>query len=111
MLPDPAADIRLTRKEAQLLALLQQNPGTCFSRDYLLQAIWGYKPGVKSRTVDVHVWKLRAKLDAGRRNCLRTVLGRGYCWQPEPNSPPELAEVKRLPADCGFCRTSYRMGA
>ncbi len=67
----------LTYKEFELLSLLLQNQETVFSRDQILQSIWGYDFDGESRTVDVHVRTLRQKLgDAG---CLiETVRGFGY---------------------------------
>lgn len=73
--------LRLTRKEQQLLALLEGNPGRCFSRPYLLKTIWGYSDKTKTRTVDVHVSRLRKKL-LGRRNvAIHTVVRQGYVLQ------------------------------
>jgi DNA-binding response OmpR family regulator len=71
---------RLTRKEARLLQTLKENPGTCLSRDYLLQTVWGYRQGVRTRTVDVHIQRLRRKLGAeGERN-IKTIFRSGYIW-------------------------------
>jgi len=56
------ARVHLTAKEAQVLKLLAENPGRIFSRDTLLKMIWGYADGVISRTVDVHIQRLRKKL-------------------------------------------------
>ena len=55
------ARVHLTTKEAQVLKLLAANPGRIFSRDTLLKMIWGYADGVISRTVDVHIQRLRKK--------------------------------------------------
>ena len=88
MWDNTANDLQLTHKEAQLLSLLRRNPGTCFSRNYLLQTIWGYRPGVRSRTVDVHIWRLRQKLGSERGGSLHTVLRRGYCWQADAEPTP-----------------------
>ena len=52
----------LTRKERDLLKLLENNPGRCYSRSYLLKTIWGYSDDTRTRTVDVHVSRLRKKL-------------------------------------------------
>ncbi len=80
-----SAEIRFTRKESELLSLLQQNPGRCFSRQFLLRTIWGYGEGARSRTVDVHVWRLRRKFPEAKDR-IRTVIGAGYCWSP-PDAP------------------------
>ena len=67
----------LTYKEFELLSLLLQNQETVFSRDRILQSIWGYDFDGESRTVDVHVRTLRQKLgDAG--GLIETVRGFGY---------------------------------
>jgi DNA-binding response OmpR family regulator len=75
---------RLTRKESQLLAILQQNPGRCLARGYLLETIWGYRDGTKTRTLDVHVQRLRRKLGADHAWHILTVLRSGYAWQEIP---------------------------
>ena len=67
----------LTYKEFELLSLLLQNQETVFSRDQILQSIWGYDFDGESRTVDVHVRTLRQKLgNAG--GLIETVRGFGY---------------------------------
>ena len=76
-----AVSNRLTRKESQLLAALQQNPGRCLSRGYLLETIWGYRDGTKTRTLDVHVQRLRRKLGPDHAWHIMTVLRAGYAWQ------------------------------
>jgi hypothetical protein len=55
-------EIRFTKKEAKVLDLLERNPGRIVTRKLLLENVWGYREGVKTRTVDVHVNRLRAKL-------------------------------------------------
>jgi DNA-binding response OmpR family regulator len=72
---------RLTRKEQQLLALLEGSPGRCFSRPYLLRTIWGYSDKTKTRTVDVHVSRLRKKLEGCRNVAIHTVVRQGYVLQ------------------------------
>ena len=76
------ASIHLTRKECELLTLLRQNTGKCFSRQFLLQRIWGYGNGAKSRTVDVHIARLRSKLGPEGRDRIRTIMRAGYDWRP-----------------------------
>lgn len=67
----------LTYKEFELLSLLLQNQETVFSRDQILQSIWGYDFDGESRTVDVHIRTLRQKLgEAG--SLIETVRGFGY---------------------------------
>ena len=74
---------RLTRKETQLLTLLQQNAGRCLSREYLLATVWGYRDGTRTRTLDVHIQRLRRKLGADGAAHIMTVLRTGYGWQDD----------------------------
>jgi two-component system alkaline phosphatase synthesis response regulator PhoP len=69
--------IRLTRREFELLRYLVQNKNRVVSRDRLLERVWGYERLVETRSVDVHVGRLRNKLrEAGRQ--IETVIGLGY---------------------------------
>ncbi|WUH96317.1 response regulator transcription factor [Spirillospora sp. NBC_00431] len=68
--------VTLTVTEFDLLEFLMANPGRVFTREQLLDAAWGPGAGAGSRTVDVHVAQLRAKLGEG--NPIRTVRGVGY---------------------------------
>jgi DNA-binding response OmpR family regulator len=69
--------IRLTRREFELLRYLVQNKNRVVSRDRLLERVWGYDRSVETRSVDVHVGRLRNKLgDASRQ--IETVIGLGY---------------------------------
>ena len=69
--------INLTLKEFELLHLFMENQGQVFTRDQLLNRIWGYEFDGESRTVDVHIRSLRMKLkEAG--NMIETVRGVGY---------------------------------
>ena len=70
-------EVALTLKEFQLLTLLLERRGTVFTRDQLLNTIWGYEFDGASRTVDVHIRTLRQKLgECG--GCIETVRGIGY---------------------------------
>jgi len=71
------AGLDLTPKEYELLLLLASNPGRAFSRDYLLQKLWGYDYDGFDRTVDTHIMRLRKKLDAQGEKIM-TVWGVGY---------------------------------
>jgi DNA-binding response OmpR family regulator len=72
--------VHLKPKEFDLLAFLAQNPGHVFTRDQLLERVWGYAFNGDSRTVDVHVRWLREKLEEepSRPKLLETVRGVGY---------------------------------
>ena len=69
--------VALTLKEFQLLCLLLEHQDTVFTRDQLLNAVWGYDFDGASRTVDVHVRTLRQKL-GGAGACIQTIRGIGY---------------------------------
>lgn len=69
--------VNLTLKEYELLMMLLENKGMVFTRDQLLNKIWGYEFDGESRTVDVHVRTLRQKLGDGG-SCIETVRGVGY---------------------------------
>jgi len=68
----------LTFKEFELLKFLAQHPGRVFSRQQLLQEVWGYDYFGGTRTVDVHVRRLRAKLGAENETLIGTVRNVGY---------------------------------
>jgi len=74
---DGEREVALTLKEFQLLCLLLDRRGTVFTRDQLLNTIWGYEFDGASRTVDVHIRTLRQKLGESG-NCIETVRGIGY---------------------------------
>jgi DNA-binding response OmpR family regulator len=57
------AEISLTPRELNLLRYFVRHPGEAVSRDTLLKAVWGYDPGLLTRTVDMHVAKLRSKIE------------------------------------------------
>ena len=70
-------EISLTHKEFELLSVLMQQPGIVFTREKLLNQIWGYTFEAESRTVDVHIRTLRQKLgECG--SYIETVRGTGY---------------------------------
>ncbi len=72
----------LTFKEFELLKFLAQSPGRVFSRSQLLQEVWGYDYFGGTRTVDVHVRRLRAKLGAEHEALIGTVRNVGYRFVP-----------------------------
>ena len=71
------AQVRLTRREFELLQFLVQNRNRVISRDRLLERVWGYDHAVETRSVDVHVGRLRGKLGAAAGQ-IETVVGLGY---------------------------------
>lgn len=71
------SEVSLTHKEFELLSVLMKQPGIVFTREKLLNQIWGYTFEAESRTVDVHIRTLRQKLgDCG--SYIETVRGTGY---------------------------------
>ena len=81
----------LTFKEFELLKHLAQHPGRVFTRAQLLQEVWGYDYFGGTRTVDVHVRRLRAKLGAEHEQLIGTVRHVGYKFVTPP--------IAALPAD------------
>ena len=71
------AAVKLTRREFELLRYLVDNRNRVLSRDRLLERVWGYDHFIETRSVDVHVGRLRAKLGAAGRQ-IETVVGLGY---------------------------------
>jgi DNA-binding response OmpR family regulator len=69
--------VRLTRREFELLRFLVENKQRVLSRDRLLERVWGYERFIETRSVDVHVGRLRAKLGAAGSQ-IETVVGLGY---------------------------------
>jgi DNA-binding response OmpR family regulator len=69
--------VRLTRREFELLKFLVENRNRVISRDRLLERVWGFDRPIETRSVDVHVGRLRAKLGAAGKQ-IETVIGLGY---------------------------------
>ena len=70
----------LPRKEFELLGLLVSKPGKVFSRDIIMDKIWGDSVVVGGRTIDVHIRKIREKIGEGR---IKTIKGVGYKFETE----------------------------
>jgi DNA-binding response OmpR family regulator len=77
----------LTFKEFELLKYLAQHAGRVFTRAQLLQEVWGYDYYGGTRTVDVHVRRLRAKLGADHESLIGTVRNVGYKFVSPPVKP------------------------
>ncbi|MDP2385436.1 MAG: response regulator transcription factor [Bacteroidota bacterium] len=71
-------EISLPKKEFKLLALLATKPGKVFTREYILQQVWGDEVVVGDRTIDVHIRKLREKLG---EEYIKTIKGIGYKFE------------------------------
>ncbi|KAF0182611.1 MAG: phosphate regulon transcriptional regulator PhoB [Hyphomonadaceae bacterium] len=77
-------DVHLGPTEFRLLEYLMQHPGRVFSREQLLDAVWGSEVYVEARTVDVHIGRLRRALNAGQEfDPIRTVRSAGYSFDAE----------------------------
>ena len=76
-------EVRLTRKEFDLLADLMRKPGLVLTREQLLGRVWGYDHPGATRTVDVHVRQLRKKLGPQAAPWIETVVGVGYRFRSQ----------------------------
>jgi len=74
--------LRLTRKEYELLLLLVENAGEVVPRAVLLMRVWGYGSGIRTRTLDVHIRRLRRQLGSYGAPYIETIFGIGYRFQP-----------------------------
>jgi len=74
--------LTLTRKEYDLLALLVRHAGEIVPREALLMRIWGYGADIRTRTLDVHIRRLRKKLGNLADQYIETIFGIGYRFQP-----------------------------
>lgn len=75
--------IDLTFKEYELFTVLARNPGKLFTREALLNQVWGYEYYGGERTVDVHIRRLRSKLEMGGLSLIETVRGAGYRFKAD----------------------------
>ncbi len=77
-------EVALTPKEFDLLWLLASHPGRAFQRDHLLERVWGYDYAGDAHTLEVHVGRLREKLERGLpgQRWIKTVWGIGYKFEP-----------------------------
>src|SRR5438876_6888162 len=91
--------MKLTYKAFALLAFLVRHPGQLIPRDTLLMLVWGYGADIRTRTLDVHIRRLRKSLGSYGTAYIETVFGVGYRFQPcrsqseieAPDTPPALA--------------------
>jgi len=76
-------EIELTPREFAIISAFMKNPGKAFSRDELLDAVWGKNYLGDIKTVDVHIRRLREKIedDPSDPQYIKTVWGYGYIWQ------------------------------
>lgn len=76
------APLKLTNKAYALLAFLVRQSGALVPRDTLLKVVWGYGSDVRTRTLDVHIRRLRKSLGSFGATYLETIFGIGYRFQP-----------------------------
>jgi len=77
-------EVSLTATEFRLLEFLMSRPGVVFSREQLLDAVWGHDRAVTDRTVDVYILRLRQKIEADESSSfIRSVRGFGYSFNSE----------------------------
>lgn len=81
----------LTLKEYELLKYLATHRGRVFTREVLLDEIWGYDYYGGTRTVDVHIGRLRTKIETGNQSFIRTVRGVGYMFTDSDEFYEEIA--------------------
>jgi DNA-binding response OmpR family regulator len=99
--------LQLTHQEFELLRFLSQNRGKVFSREQLLQKVWGYEYYGGSRTVDIHVRRLRAKLGLASGGLIETVRNVGYKVRGEDAGEGESDDdepAQEPPADLALAR-------
>ena len=82
--------LSLTATEFRLLEFLMSRPGVVFSREQLLNAVWGHDRAVTDRTVDVYILRLRQKIESDSANpsFIRSVRGFGYSFSEEQEALP-----------------------
>jgi DNA-binding response OmpR family regulator len=81
-----ATIVNLTQKEYALLALMVQHAGEIVPRVALLERVWGYSADIRTRTLDVHIRRLRKKLGGYADRYIETIFGIGYRFQPYRNT-------------------------
>ncbi|RJP27776.1 MAG: DNA-binding response regulator [Actinobacteria bacterium] len=75
------APVELTFKEFELLRFLMSRPGKVFTREILLEQVWGYDYFGGARTVDVHIRRIRSKIEREGHTYIRTIRGVGYIFE------------------------------
>jgi DNA-binding response OmpR family regulator len=88
----------LTRKEFELLTMLARNAGEIVPREILLSMVWGYREGTRTRTLDVHIRRLRRKFGQLGDTYIQTVFGVGYRFERYRAPRPLLTYTSPLAA-------------
>lgn len=90
--------LKLTCKSFHLLGFLVRHSGELIPRETLLQTVWGYGPAVRTRTLDVHIRRLRKHLGSYASTYIETIFGVGYRFQPwRTRSSHEVAQTTPSP--------------
>ncbi len=89
--------LQLRAKEFDLLCAFVERPGTVFTRDLLLNRVWGYEHEIDTRTVDVHVSALRERIQ-GARSTIETIWGVGYKFVDRGGETTEAEELRGTPS-------------
>ena len=97
----------LTFKEFELLKFLAQHPARVFTRSQLLQEVWGYDYFGGTRTVDVHVRRLRAKLGVEYESLIGTVRNVGYRFVPSPGKAEGRGQPPGAATPAGHARDEH----
>lgn len=101
--------LRLTRKQFELLAMLVQHANEVVPREVLLATVWGYGPGVRSRTLDVHIRRLRKHLGRFGNLYIETIFGKGYRFRSFAQNHRRLPDESD--ADLAFMEPGRASGA
>ena len=84
--------VPLTYKEFQLLVLLASNPGRVYTREALLSQVWGYDYLGGTRTVDVHIRRVRSKIEDPDHTFVETIWNVGYRFKTSPSGGGKWTE-------------------
>jgi len=96
------APLKLTAKAFSLLAFLAHQPGQLVPRETLLMLVWGYGEEIRTRTLDVHVRRLRKSLGKYGTVYIETIFGVGYRFQPYKMQASAPSNVLALGATPGW---------
>jgi DNA-binding response OmpR family regulator len=107
------SQMKLTYKAFSLLAFLVRHPGQLVPRETLLMLVWGYGQEIRTRTLDVHIRRLRKSLGAYGTEYIETIFGVGYRFQPwRAHAPVEVraaAPVVPMGATAGETNWRWKM--
>jgi DNA-binding response OmpR family regulator len=101
-------ELKMPRKEFELLVCLLRQARELVNRETLLMTVWGYSPGVRTRTLDVHIRRLRQSLEPYGKIYIETVFGVGYRLQPCPRKRAEPTALPVRPLDAHVGSGAWR---